>query len=111
MQAQRYGTLPIAHGVGGLVDTIQDGVTGFLFSDLTVDGLAGACRRAFTVFADRPRHDAMRQAAMARCFSWSKSAAEYAAVYRRHSGKAVLQHMARPTTAPRCLEMGLEVAA
>ncbi len=28
MQAQRYGSLPIAHRTGGLADTIQDGATG-----------------------------------------------------------------------------------
>ena len=35
MQAQRYGTLPIAHATGGLADTIEDGATGFLFSDFS----------------------------------------------------------------------------
>ena len=31
MSAQRYGTIPVARRVGGLADTIDDGVTGFLF--------------------------------------------------------------------------------
>ncbi|MGH9884968.1 MAG: glycogen synthase, partial [bacterium] len=35
MRAQRYGTIPIARRVGGLADTIEDGVTGFLFDDYT----------------------------------------------------------------------------
>ena len=52
MQAQRYGTLPIAHRTGGLADTIADGETGFLFSDLSAEGLFGACRRAFEAFDD-----------------------------------------------------------
>jgi starch synthase len=116
MQAQRYGALPIAHAVGGLVDTIEDGVTGFLFADLTVDGLATACRRAFNVFVDGHRLRAMRHAAMTRCFSWSASAAEYVAVYRRHCGDAVPRRLAPPATAPRHVEMGrvamdLEAAA
>jgi len=111
MQAQRYGALPIAHAVGGLVDTIEDGVTGLLFSELTVDGLATACRRAFDVFADRTRLAAMRHVAMARCFSWSTAAAEYAALYRRQCGEAEPRCMTRPTTAPRHEELELEVAA
>jgi starch synthase len=111
MQAQRYGALPIAHAVGGLVDTIEDGVTGFLFSELTVDGLAHACGRAFKVYADRPRLAAMRHAAMARCFSWSTAAAEYAVIYRRHCGEAEPRCMARPTVAPRHEELQLEFAA
>ena len=40
MQAQRYGALPIAHRTGGLADTIEDGETGFLFSDLSGEGLS-----------------------------------------------------------------------
>jgi starch synthase len=111
MQAQRYGTLPIAHAVGGLVDTIEDGVTGLLFSDLTVGGLARACERAFDVFADRGKLDTMRRAAMGRNFSWSASADAYAAIYRRHCGAAELRPMARPTAVPRCvrLERGVGV--
>jgi len=112
MQAQRYGALPIAHAVGGLVDTIDDGVTGFLFSEPTVDGLAQACGRAFEVYADRPSLAAMRHAAMARCFSWSTAAAEYAAIYRRHYGEAEPRRMPRPTMAPlHDEELLLEVAA
>ncbi len=107
MQAQRYGALPIAHAVGGLVDTIEDDVTGLLFSDLTVDGLATACRRAFSVFTDRARLGAMRQAAMARGFSWSASAAQYAAIYRRHCGEAVPRRTAR-ATAIRDVKVGHE---
>ena len=111
MQAQRYGALPIAHAVGGLVDTIKDGTTGFLFPDLTAAGLASACGRAFEVFADRTRLDAMRRAAMLRCFGWSVSAANYAALYRRHCGDPMPQRMARPTAAPRRVRMDMEAAA
>jgi starch synthase len=111
MQAQRYGALPIAHAVGGLVDTIEDGVTGFLFSDPTADGLAAACGRAFDVFAYRPKLDTMRRAAMTRRFSWSASAAEYASVYRRYGGKVAPRRMERATSAPRRVALDLEVAA
>ena len=111
MQAQRYGTLPIAHAVGGLVDTIENGVTGLLFSDLTVGGLAAACERAFDLFADPGKLDTMRRAAMGRSFSWSASAAAYAAIYRRHCGDAELRRMARPTVPPRCVGLELEAAA
>ncbi|MFY1080147.1 glycosyltransferase, partial [Escherichia coli] len=39
MYAQRFGCLPIAHATGGLVDTVEDGVTGFLFHGANADGL------------------------------------------------------------------------
>lgn len=111
MQAQRYGTLPIAHAVGGLMDTIEHGVTGLLFPDLTVEGLAGACGRGLEIFANTLRFGAMRKAAMTRCFSWSTPAAAYAALYRRYGDAAVLRHVARPVAVPRRLDMELEAAA
>jgi glycogen synthase len=76
-----------------------------------VDGLASGCTRAFEIFADRPRLDAMRRAAMLRCFSWSVSAANYAALYRRHCSEAEPQRTARPAVAPRRVEVDLEAAA
>jgi starch synthase len=100
MQAQRYGTLPIAHATGGLADTIDDGETGFLFSDLSGEGLFSACRRAFDVFADDDVLTEMRQAAMARCFHWSGAAAEYEALYERLVGRGVA-HNASPVAQPR----------
>jgi starch synthase len=83
MQAQRYGTLPIAHRTGGLADTILDGETGFLFSELSGDGLFGACRRAFDAYDNPEMLNGMRQAAMARSFLWSGAAAEYELLYAR----------------------------
>ena len=49
--AQRYGALPIAHRVGGFVDTIDDGTTGILFAPLTPDAIAAAVDRAVALFA------------------------------------------------------------
>ncbi len=99
MQAQRYGALPIAHATGGLVDTIEDRVTGFLFSELSYDGLMGACTRAFDAFDDSVHLAAMRAAAMARRFSWAEPAAEYAALYGRVAGVAAPIGVARPGVA------------
>jgi starch synthase len=87
MQAQRYGALPIAHATGGLADTIDDGMTGFLFSTLTPEGLMAACQRAFDTYQDAAHLQAMRRAAMARSFGWAAAAAEYEALYRRLLGR------------------------
>lgn len=86
MQAQRYGALPIAHATGGLGDTIEDGETGFLFSDFSAQGLHAACRRAFNVYADAGALGKMRQAAMARRFHWSGAAEQYEKLYGRLTG-------------------------
>jgi starch synthase len=82
MYSQRYGTPPVARATGGLIDTIGDGVTGFLFTE----DLPAAVRRAVQVYADPARWRAMQRAGMARDFSWPTSARRYAALYRSASG-------------------------
>jgi starch synthase len=86
MQAQRYGTLPIAHATGGLTDTIDDGSTGFLFPSPSPDALMKACHRAFNAYGDDRRLAEMRRTAMARSFGWAKAAREYEALYNRLIG-------------------------
>jgi starch synthase len=106
MQAQRYGTLPIAHATGGLADTIDDGTTGFLFSTLTPAGLMAACHRAFDAFDDDAQLGAMRRAAMARSFGWAGAAAEYETLYRRLLGlpPVAMVKSARPPAVAKVLE-------
>jgi CBS domain-containing protein len=100
MQAQLYGTLPIAHATGGLADTIEDGITGFLFPQVSAEALFAACRRALAVFSDKSHLSEMRRAAMARRFGWATAAAAYEQLYSRLSGKTVLRS-ALPATTPR----------
>ncbi len=83
MYAQRFGSLPVAHKTGGLADTIEDGVTGFLFSEHSVAGLMSGVARAFESFGSRTRLRAMRRAAMNRTFGWQQSARRYSNVYSR----------------------------
>jgi starch synthase len=83
MRAQRYGSLPIARRVGGLADTIEDDVTGFLFSAYTAAALEEAAFRALARFADQRVWTEMMREAMARDFSWEKSVEAYLDVYRR----------------------------
>ncbi|MBM1175064.1 glycogen synthase GlgA [Microvirga arabica] len=83
MYAQRFGSLPVAHKTGGLADTIQDGVTGFLFSDPSASGLMDGVARALESFRSKPRLTAMRRAAMSRSFGWHRSALRYGHVYDR----------------------------
>lgn len=89
MRAQRYGTIPIARRVGGLADTIEDGVTGFLFDDYTPDDFTRAVARAIDQFEDPDGWLEMMRAAMARDFGWDRSAAKYLNVYRRVMGSLV----------------------
>nr|WP_255682799.1 glycogen synthase GlgA [Dyella sp. 2HG41-7] len=83
MYAQAYGCLPIAHATGGLMDTIEDGITGLLFRDATVGDLRRCLQRAFRVFAEPMLLNAMRGAAMLEKRGWDGPGRKYAALYHR----------------------------
>lgn len=83
MYAQRFGSLPIAHRTGGLADTIEDGLNGFLFSDLSVESYARAIHRALHVFKHRDLLCAMRCHAMASPLYWKQSVLPYDQLYQR----------------------------
>ena len=83
MYSQRYGTPPVARATGGLADTIEDGVTGFLFEAAEREALAGALERALRAYRDPAAWSALRRAGMARDFSWSAAARRYAGLYSR----------------------------
>ncbi|HVH11023.1 MAG TPA: glycogen/starch synthase, partial [Gemmatimonadales bacterium] len=83
MRAQRYGAIPVARRVGGLNDSISDGVTGFLFTDYTPAAFEQSVRRAVEHYADRTGWRKLIRASMSRQFGWDRSAEQYLAVYRR----------------------------
>jgi starch synthase len=83
MMAMRYGALPLAHKVGGLSDTIQDGVDGFLFEEFTKEAFLEALDRAVATFIDKEKWMEMQGNAMKKDFSWEKSAKEYINLYRK----------------------------
>jgi starch synthase len=83
MYAQRFGSLPIAHKTGGLADTIQDNVTGFLFDKPSAANLGRTIRRAVRAFAAGRVIDRMKDAAMQRPSGWADAAGGYRDVYAR----------------------------
>ncbi|WP_246131610.1 glycogen synthase GlgA [Pistricoccus aurantiacus] len=82
LYAQRFGSLPIAHRTGGLVDTIEDGVSGFLFDEMTLCSYMEAIRRALMVFRATDLFYAMRRAAMVNRFTWRHSIEPYNQLYQ-----------------------------
>ncbi|MHB1950505.1 MAG: glycogen synthase GlgA [Acidiferrobacteraceae bacterium] len=90
MYSQRYGTPPIAHATGGLIDTIVDddagegysGRTGFLFREATAQSLAAAVVRAHGIYRDRTRWRIVQSNAMRQDFSWGVSARRHAELYQ-----------------------------
>ena len=87
MYSQRYGTPPIAHATGGLVDTIvdDDGTTadstGFLIRQPTVEALVQGVRRAVEVYRDAARWKRLQVRGMVRDFGWGPAARAYARIY------------------------------
>jgi glycogen synthase len=71
--AQHYGALPVAHGVGGLIDTIVDGQTGVLFGPLEPGRLLDAVERAAGLLAE-PGAGALRRRLMELDVSWAEPA-------------------------------------
>jgi len=82
MYAQSFGSLPIAHRTGGLADTIEDGVSGFLFDDANVESYRTAVQRALNVFKHPNLLSAMRCHAMASPSFWQESVQPYDELYR-----------------------------
>ena len=92
MYSQRYGTPPIVHATGGLVDsvidctpqTLADGTaTGFKFFAPDAAALMGAIERCAGAYRDAAVWRALQRNGMARDFSWKAAAREYAAIYSR----------------------------
>jgi starch synthase len=83
MRAQRYGALPVVRRVGGLADTVEDGVTGFVFDDFQAEPLVGAALRALDTWADPYERRRMMGTAMSRDFSWEQSVEQYLELYRQ----------------------------
>lgn len=78
--AQRYGTVPVAHATGGLVDTIVDGDTGMLFSPLSASGLVDAVARVGRI-ADDGGLPALQRRVMGLDVSWDRPARTWAALF------------------------------
>ncbi len=85
MYSLRYGTVPIVRAVGGLADTVRDGVTGFVFEEYSPAALLNTLQRALATFGDQPRWRSLQAAGMAEDYSWDRSAQEYVRIYERVS--------------------------
>lgn len=85
MIAQHYGTPPIVHEVGGLKDTVKDGVTGFSFELFQLASLHEKITEARKTY-NTPDYWKMAKAGMEQDFSWHGSAKKYKALYESLAG-------------------------
>ncbi|MCS7164192.1 MAG: glycogen synthase GlgA [Thermodesulfovibrio sp.] len=79
--AMRYGTIPICRKTGGLSDTVEDNITGFLFNEYTSDALINAVYRFIETYHNKPKLFQMISEAMKRDFSWRSSSKKYIELY------------------------------
>ena len=92
MYAQRFGSLPVARNTGGLADTIENGVTGFLFDESTVQSYREALSRAFYVYGKKNLLNAMRCLSMTQPFNWCQAVEPYARLYEDLVKQTQLSH-------------------
>ena len=88
----RYGTLPLVHRVGGLVDTVIDcseenmkagNATGFSFEGFHYHAFVQALHRTFDLFARRDAWRVLQQTAMKQDFGWEASARRFLPLYEK----------------------------
>jgi len=91
MYSQRYGTPPLVHATGGLIDSVVDfnvatlansTASGFVFdSSDKVSGLLNTAQRAVDTYHDKKTWRALQLNGMNKDFGWKKSAAAYCDIY------------------------------
>lgn len=93
LYSMRYGTIPVASRVGGMVDTITDpgkdrslgvmrAATGILFEGVQPKDMAAAIDRAMCLRAQPEIWHAMQVNGMRSDFSWAKTAPAYLSAYQ-----------------------------
>lgn len=96
----RYGSIPIVHATGGLVDTIVNAdaknldagtANGFSFEEFTPSAFSDAIRSACTLFGQAERWRRLVRHGMSQDWSWAHSAKQYIELFettRRRAGNA-----------------------
>jgi len=88
--SQCYGTPPIVHATGGLVDSVVDctaatlkngTASGFVFNDMTAENLLATIQRAVNLYHDQRKWKALCKNCMTKDFSWERSAEAYREIY------------------------------
>ena len=84
MIAMRYGTIPIVRKTGGLADTVEDGVDGFVFEEYSSQALLAKINEAYNRYNNYNDYNiySLVSNAMKKDFSWDKSAKKYLEIYR-----------------------------
>lgn len=91
MYSQRYGTPPIVHATGGLIDSVtdcnkaslaNDQASGFVFNKMTTQDLLICVQRALSVYHDKKTWTKIQLNGMNKNFGWQTSAEKYHEIYQ-----------------------------
>ncbi len=88
MIGMRYGTVPVVRETGGLRDTVQPydpdtgAGNGFAFSNFNADDMMYVLKQAIDCYGNKKVWQKLITNCMSLDLSWSKSAAEYIALYK-----------------------------
>src|SRR4030095_312078 len=89
LYSMKYGTIPVVRATGGLRDSVDEfdsdrgSGTGFLFDSYDSNDFLAAIDRALALYRRKDEWAKIMKNAMAVAYSWSRSASEYAALYKR----------------------------
>ncbi len=86
MISYKYGTVPIVHHTGGLVDTVTDYIHkggGFVFTEYSSKALVEAVDRAYDIFCDKKKWLPLLKKITSYTFSWKKTAQNYIHMYKK----------------------------
>ncbi len=89
MYALRYGTVPVVHRAGGLVDTVKafsprsGRGTGFLFQPAEPLPMIDCLQKALAVYQNKKAWRQLMLNGMKENFSWDRSAERYIRLYRK----------------------------
>ena len=117
--SMRYGTIPIASRVGGLIDTIIDagtgstpckGANGILFDGEQAADMIAAVDRAFKMFGNSDHWLTMQRNAMSGDFSWHDPVRKYVEMYSEIASAAAKPLFAAALSAKSCRLPDLAVA-
>ncbi len=91
MYSQRYGTPPLVHATGGLIDTVVDctsatladgSASGFQFHGMTPEAFLAGIQCVVTAYRNKPVWRQLQENGMNKDFSWRASAMAYCEIYQ-----------------------------
>jgi len=90
MYSQRYGTPPLVHATGGLLDTVVDctpatlangSASGFLFHEMDPGNFLAGIQRVVDAYCNKTTWRRLQRNGMTKDFSWRSSAIAYRDIY------------------------------